>query len=112
MTIGLVLTLLLTTGVRVYVHAHPTGFAPATEHAHVHVGNDTVAFYASADLVDVSFSAIQKIFSLYPAVALLAVLLPFALVVGTGTRARRLPSASLSYRDPPYLAPPGRGPPQ
>lgn len=117
--VGLALALLLATGMRVYVHAHQTEFVSETLSlagaTHVHVGNDTSAFDASdgaTDSVDVSFSAVLKLFSLYPVVALLAVWLSLALAAHLGMRAGRLSSAKFPYREPPYLAPPGRGPPQ
>lgn len=116
--VGLALALLLATGIRVYVHAHPTEPVSETlslvEAAHMHVGSDTSAFDTSdgaTDSVDVSFSAVLKLFSLYPVVALLAVWLSLALAARLGIRAGRLSSAKFPYRDPPYLAPPGHGPP-
>lgn len=116
MTIGLVWALLLTSGMRVYVHSHPTGFTPEAEHAHVHVGSSDTSVSevpdGAAGPVDVSFSAILKLFSFFPAFALLGVLLLLALAGDTGMRTRRLISARFRYRDPPHLAPPGRGPPQ
>jgi len=119
-TLGLVLALLLTTGVHVYVHAHPAGFASEASslvaHRHLHVGDGAFAFDASADAasdpVDVSFNAVLKVFTLFPIVALPVGSLSLRLAGDTDIRARRLSSATTPYRDPPHLAPQGRGPPQ
>jgi hypothetical protein len=111
------LAILLTQGARVYLHVHDVALheAPASTddamHAHVEKGLSVPDPYdGTADTVDVSFDAILKLLNLHPLLALVAVTLLF-LFARRPDRFVPPSGARLYFLDPPYLTPPGHGPP-
>lgn len=111
LTACLALAVVLMQGLRVQLHAHD-GASGAAVHAHLQGGPAPLDDHNdSTGDIDVSFDAAIKLANLLPWLALVAVVFGFGLV---RLRANGFPPSIARSRlpAPPYLVPPGRGPPR
>jgi hypothetical protein len=115
----LALAILLTQGARVYLHVHDDPLHEllsndaAGMHAHVESGSALLDLSEDAShTIDLSLDAILKLLNIHPLLALITVsLLLFAFVRPVSTFSPRK-DVQLYFPDPPYLSPPGHGPPR